>query len=713
MHTPSLGRRVVVGGVAAVTALGLCLDFLLYVSLRSSLTAEVDRDLARATALVVAESARTDAGQLADKLADLGVQVTLRAPSGRAVPRRVPGPFTGQPVATRPLRLAGGYTGRVAVPRASADRAMRRLLLLEAIVTPLAVALALLLLRLIAEIALRPLDRIAAAARRTGAGRRGERLRPQPSDTRLGQMASAYDDMLDALETAVGDAEAANAESMRLLERNRRTLETAREAFVAVDEAGIIVDWNAEAERTFGWPRHEAVGRLVEGTVVAAEHRGDGGSGLWNFQAMDGVEQADRVVDITAVHRDGRRFPARMTVWTTHHGDHHTVSAFIWDVTEQLGTEKALAQLAAVVESADDAMYSTDPSGSILTWNAAAERMFGYAASEAIGRHVHLLVPEALLGESDRSLAAVLRGDGTQRLETLHRCRNGPPVDVALTISPVRDASGSVCAASSVARDITEERRISSQLDDSLRALESALEEAKGSEAETRRFLDDASHQLRAPLTGIRACAEGLLRTDDPSVRDELLGAIVRETSRAGRLMAGLLRLARLNHGQELVPVPCDVLQLCRDQADRAEALSPDLRVTVSESGPLPVGLPRLDSDAVIEIMSNLLDNARRHAVRRIDIVVSRDIGGVGIEVADDGPGLPATLVDSAFDRFVSLDGKGGSGLGLPIARELAEAQGGDLRYVGKSFVVRLPRAAPDRPDRGAGSERQLRGSST
>ena len=700
MRTPSLGRRVVVGGVAVVTALGLCLDILLYVSLRSNLLAEVDRDLARGSALVVGEAAHTDAEELpdrlADRLADLGAQVTLRAPSGRAIPRNAPEPFSGEPVVTRPFRLAGGYTGEVAVSRASTDRALGRLLRLEAMITPLALVLALLLLRLIAEIALRPLDRIALAARRTSAGHRGERLRPQPPDTRLGQMAMAYDDMLDALETAVRDAEAANAETEQLLERNRRILDTAREAFVAVDEGGIVIDWNAEAERIFGWPRHEAIGRPVAGTVVATERPEEGGNGLEHFEVREEVERTDRVVNITAVRHDGHRFPARMTVWTTRHGGRQTVSAFIWDVTEQLRIEKALAQLAAVVESADDAMYSIDLDGSILTWNAAAERMFGYTPSEVIGRHIHLLVPDALHEEADLYLAAALRGDGVQRVETLRQCRSGLPLEVALTISPVRDATGTVCAASSVARDITEERWISAQLDHSLRALESALDEAKTSEAETRRFLDDASHQLRAPITSIRACAEGLLRTNDPTVRDELLGAVVRETSRAGRLMTGLLRLARLNHGKALIPVPCDVLQLCRDQAVRAEALSPGVRVTVSESGALPLGLPMLDSDAVTEIVSNLLENARRHATSRIDIAVSRDEGWVEIELADDGPGLPDAMVDSAFDRFVSLDGKGGSGLGLPIARELAQAQGGDLHYLGKSFVVRLPRVGRD-----------------
>ena len=96
----------------------------------------------------------------------------------------------------------------------------------------------------------------------------------------------------------------------------------------------------------------------------------------------------------------------------------------------------------------------------------------------------------------------------------------------------------------------------------------------------------------------------------------------------------------------------------------------------------------------VSEVLANVLDNARRHASRRIDLVVAAADHTVEIRVVDDGPGLPDPLVERAFERFVSLDGKGGSGLGLPIARGLARAHGGDLTYEG-GFVLRLPVEAP------------------
>ena len=688
MHTPSLGRRVVNGGVAAVTLLALCLDALLYVSVRSTLSADVERHLGAAATLAAGEARRYSLAALPERLADLGVEATVWDGEGRLVGGSAEGVESRS--ATRDIPLPDGTTAKIAVSRTDSDRALRRLVILESIVTPLVVLLAFFLLRMIAEFALRPLDRIAAAARRTAGGSRGERLRPSPTDTKLGQMASAYDHMLDALESAVSDAEAAHAEAEGLLERNRRILETAREAFVAVDDSGVIVDWNAEAERIFGWSRDEAVGRTVVGTVLPHAPGDDMDGGLHRFRAASAPERVDRVVEVIALHRDGHRFPARMTVWSTAHSGSETVSAFVWDVTAQLRAEQAVAQLAAVVESADDAMLSTSLDGTVLTWNPAASRMFGYSPEEALGRHVEFLVPPHLQEEDELARHAVRRSAPVQRFPTLRRCKNGTLVEVAMTMSPVKDATGAVYAVACTARDITEERWIASQLDYSLRALEDALDEARASEAETRRFLDDAAHQLRAPMTSIRACAEGLLRTTDPLLREELLEAVVHETTRAGRLMSGLLRMARLNHGQPLSPTACDLAELCRAEADRVQAVEPGLRISVAGdvAGHQWVVV---DPHAVGEIVANLLDNARRHARKRVDVTVAHLDHHVEVTVADDGPGLADEQVESAFDRFVSLDGRGGSGLGLPIARELARIQGGELEYELKSFVLRLP----------------------
>lgn len=687
MHTPALGRRVVVWGVSVVVLLSLCLDTLLYASLATSLDDGLDQELARDAQLARAQAVGADDETLARRLAAVEVHATLRDRSGRVLSDD-PRPLAG-PVRTRDVPLPSGAVARLAVSKADADRSLRHLLALEAVVTPLVVLLAWLLLRLVAEVALRPLDRIAAAARRTAGGRRGERLRPDLPDTRLGQMASAYDEMLDSLEDAVAEAHEARAESERLAERNRQILETAREAFVAVDGDGLIVAWNAEAERVFGWTREEAIGRPVTGTIMPL----GGVAGAGTFRATGTVEPSGRVVAFTALHRDGHRFPARMAPWVTRHGNEETDNAFVWDVSRKLESEEAASRLAAVVESTETAMLSVDLDGFILTWNRGATSMYGYTAAEAVGHQVDLVVPDPWLGQVDHCLEAIRQGAEVVHLESQRRRRDGTVIDVAVTVSPIRDAAGAVHAVSSVARDITEERRTAARLEETLGALEAALDEARSSEADTRRFLDDAAHQLRAPITSIRACAEVLLLSDDPAMREELLRSVVAETARAGRLMNGLLRMARLNHGHLPVPQPCDPVQVCLGETARIEAVAPHLRTSVTATGLEAAGMPMLDPHVVAEIVSNLIDNASRHAATGIDVVVHREPRWVNIAVTDDGPGLPEDLAEAAFERFVSLDGMSGSGLGLAIGRELARAHGGDLVYDGDAFVIRLPAA--------------------
>ncbi len=222
-----------------------------------------------------------------------------------------------------------------------------------------------------------------------------------------------------------------------------------------------------------------------------------------------------------------------------------------------------------------------------------------------------------------------------------------------------------------------------------LAELEAELSECRAAQISSRRFVADAAHQLRTPMTGIQASAESLLRGAGPELRDALLANLVRETSRSARLIADLLKLARLDEGEPVRPAALDLVSLCRDEISRAWSLAPQLDV-VLRAPALDWGV-EVDENAVREILANLLDNARRHARSQIEVVLQADDEGVEVLVGDDGPGVSPDVVERIFDRFVTLDGLGGSGLGLAIGRELARAHGGDLGYREGAFVLRLP----------------------
>jgi len=238
----------------------------------------------------------------------------------------------------------------------------------------------------------------------------------------------------------------------------------------------------------------------------------------------------------------------------------------------------------------------------------------------------------------------------------------------------------------------TELGRLATAYDTMLDTLEQALETAFAAEERTRRFVDDAAHQMRTPIATLRSCVESLLRVTDPSTRDELFGYIVQETARCQRLLDDLLAAARLDQAPDLRLVLQDVTALCLDEVDRARNLAPTLTLQVSApDGPVEA---HVDHDAVREVLANLLDNARRHARGRVDVSVAVDDEVVSVRILDDGPGVPDGTEERVFERFTSLDGRGGAGLGLPMARQVARAHGGELTYEDGAFELRLPRGA-------------------
>jgi PAS domain S-box-containing protein len=129
------------------------------------------------------------------------------------------------------------------------------------------------------------------------------------------------------------------------------------------------------------------------------------------------------------------------------------------DIEEHKSAERQMRELVAIIESSDDAIFSKSLEGIVTSWNKGAERLFGYRAEEIIGQPVVRLIPEDLLEEETEILARLRRGEHIDHYETIRRHKNGRLLDVSLTISPIRDGSGRIIAASKIARDITERKK--------------------------------------------------------------------------------------------------------------------------------------------------------------------------------------------------------------------------------------------------------------
>lgn len=235
--------------------------------------------------------------------------------------------------------------------------------------------------------------------------------------------------------------------------------------------------------------------------------------------------------------------------------------------------------------------------------------------------------------------------------------------------------------------------RMAQAFDEMLDGLEAALAEARASDEAARRFLAEAAHQLRTPIAGIQASVEALPAARDDAERDELLASVAREAARAGRRVAALLRMARLDQGGEPVRRGCDVVVLSREETERVAGLAPGLRVAFHSERPSLI--VDVDPDGVREALANLLDNARRHARGEVSVCFSVSARAFEVRIEDDGAGVLAADSERVFERFVSLDGQGGTGLGLAIARGIARAHGGDVRYGEGAFVMAIPFPEP------------------
>jgi two-component system, OmpR family, sensor kinase len=246
-------------------------------------------------------------------------------------------------------------------------------------------------------------------------------------------------------------------------------------------------------------------------------------------------------------------------------------------------------------------------------------------------------------------------------------------------------------------RTDTELGRLAAAFDQMVDALETAIEEARANDAATRRFLADASHELRNPIAALQASVETLLREQpERPERDRLEAAVARDSERIGRLVDDLLGLARLDAHPARVAV--DLASIARPLVEEAHARAPQAEISLSGGHEAAVSG---DPDALERVLRNLIDNALV-AIQpdgRVHLHLRRLNGYVEARVEDDGPGVPEHERQRIFDRFVRLDpGKPGHGLGLAIARRIAQQHDGDLTcdetLQGASFTLRLPAAS-------------------
>jgi PAS domain S-box-containing protein len=484
----------------------------------------------------------------------------------------------------------------------------------------------------------------------------------------------------------------------------RVTLASIGDAVISTDVEGRVTFLNGVAEALTGWPQAEALGRplpdvfhvvnertrqpvenpalraLQEGTIV----------GLANHTVLIARDGTERPIDDSAAPIRGESGAPLGAVLVFR------------DVTERRRAEETRARLAAIIESSEDAIVSKTLDGVIQSWNAGAERLFGYTAEEAVGRPITLIIPPERLDEEIAILDRLRRGERVEHFETVRVAKDGRRLDISLTVSPLRDAEGRVIGASKVARNITERKRA-----------EEALREADRRKDE---FLALLAHELRNPLAPLRNGLQVMrLAAGDPNAVAQARGMMERQLGHLVRLVDDLLDVSRISRNK---------MELRRSRVLLADVVSSAVETArpLIDAGAhtLTVSLPPepvfLDADLtrLAQVFGNLLTNSAKYTRPGGHIWLTAERRGedLFVSVRDNGIGIPAESLRSIFDMFSQVDrgierSTGGLGIGLALVKGLVEMHGGTVTAesagVGKgsTFTVRLP-ALESRPQRRA-----------
>jgi PAS domain S-box-containing protein len=489
-------------------------------------------------------------------------------------------------------------------------------------------------------------------------------------------------------------------------ERTQAILEAASEAFISMDAHGMVTGWNAQAARTFGWSRAEAVGQKVAELIIPDPSRDAHEQGRRRYLATGEGPVLHRRLELSALHRDGHQFPVEIIIWPVGSGEQTSFNAFAHDISQRQRAEAALRasqeRLGLALDAANMGYWDHDLQSGKLVCSPQLEELFGLDPGsldggwEAFQQRAHPDDQQAVQRWAEG--AAVGGTAGELQFRVLGP--DGEPRWLHAWARVHRDGTGRPVRMVGVAVDNTERRR-------GEQAVDQAKQQADRANRAKSEFLSRMSHELRTPLNAILGFGQ-LLRLDDLT---EGQRESVDQILRGGRHLLGLinevLEISRIETGS--LAISSEAVNVAELLTETLELIRPlaaerDIRIQTPSVEDCP-WVVQADHQRLRQVLLNLASNAVKynHHGGSIGFACQAAADGrVRILVHDTGPGIPADKLPRLFTPFDRLGAEQtdiqGTGMGLALSKRLTEAMGGTLtahsvQGKGSTFTVELAQA--------------------
>ena len=494
-------------------------------------------------------------------------------------------------------------------------------------------------------------------------------------------------------------------------------LEAIPDALVAVNQQGVIIQVNAQTEAMFGYTRDELIGHSIE-MLVPERQRPHHDQHRAQYHQRPKIRRMGSGLDLYGLRRDGTEIPVEISLSPVAHESGTIVLSAIRDISDRKRIEEELRRaneeldrrktrelrdsqnrLSLIVDSSQDAIIGKNLEGIITHWNKGAEQIYGYTAQEVIGRPITLLAPKDRADEVPEILRKIRAGERVEYFETVRLTKDGRRLDMSVSVSPIHDAEGRVIGASTIARNITTQKKTEEQLRHSQKM------EAIG------RLAGGVAHDFNNLLGIVTACTE-LLRAHANAESLEYVDNIREAATRGASLTRQLLAFSRRQQ------VQMQLLDLNQRLKEVSKLLRPlmgeDVQIVISPRS--DTAIVEADPGQIDQIVMNLAVNARDAMPKGGKLIVetgvfdfddsfAREHPGMGagryvmLAVSDNGTGMNEATRSRIFEPFFTTKDIGkGTGLGLSTVYGIVKQSGGHIWVYsepsrGTTFKIYLPSA--------------------